>query len=178
MVDKIISYLPPRKSKSSDQGDDGTLRIVDLTCGGGGHSEAILRHYSDDGAGFDDGGRGDMGRVVVYGVDQDEESMMQTGVRLGEWGKVGGRVGVEFKSIYSNFASLSLEDFGDVKVDFVMGDFGVSSHQIDDEGRGFSYSMLEGPLDMRMDKGGGLTAADSCNGWEEVRGGGEEGGAE
>jgi len=153
MVNKILSYLPPSSPTS-------TLRIVDLTCGGGGHSEAILRHYTQS---------CEVGEVVVYGVDQDDDSGRTTGRRLQEWSNNGdrGSAGVAFKSICKNFGDLTTDDLDGYKADFVLGDFGVSSHQIDEEGRGFSYSKEEAPLDMRMDRGRELTAAVICNSWEQ-----------
>ena len=129
-----MSYLPRRgvvervvEDGEGDGGGDGKegegLKIVDLTCGGGGHSEAILMHYVKQGR--DEGGdeegdeEGDEGEkeeayarrqsVTVYGVDQDEESGEQTKGRLGRF--IEGVEGVKFKGIKKNFGDLNLGDF-------------------------------------------------------------------
>lgn len=114
---------------------------VDGTLGGGGHSENILLRTSPD------------GRLI--GIDQDDEALAAASGRLAQFG---GR----FTAVKANFCQMKevLADLGIDKVDGILLDIGVSSHQLDDGERGFSY-MVDAPLDMRMDQiGGGKTAAD------------------
>ncbi len=117
--------------------------IVDGTLGGGGHSEALLER----------GAR-------VIGVDQDGEAIGFARERLEGWGD-------RFMAVRSNFSEvvpvLRGMEIGEVRG--VLLDLGVSSRQLDAAGRGFSFRQ-EGPLDMRMDSRGGVTAADLVNGWD------------
>ncbi len=113
---------------------------VDGTLGGGGHSEGILL------------ATGPSGRVI--GIDQDDEALAAAGSRLAAFGD-------RFVACKSNFAEMRavLDGLQVDAVDGVLLDIGVSSHQLDDAGRGFSY-MQDGPLDMRMNQSGGRTAAE------------------
>jgi len=114
--------------------------IVDGTLGGGGHTEAILRAGA---------------RVV--GVDQDDQALKFASSRLDEFS-------ASFTPLHGNFADLPrlLTDAGVGKVDGILVDIGVSSWQLDEADRGFSFGK-EGPLDMRMDRSEGKTAADLVN---------------
>jgi len=113
--------------------------IVDATLGGGGHTAALLAA----------GAR-------VIGIDQDPEAIAFARQRLGDAG--------EFTAVRSSFAKLDevLDGLGLGKVDGILADLGVSSRQIDAPERGFSF-MHDGPLDMRMDPAGPITAADLVN---------------
>lgn len=113
---------------------------VDGTLGGGGHSEGILL------------ATGPSGRVI--GIDQDDEALAAAGNHLAAFGD-------RFVACKSNFAEMRavLDGLQVDAVDGVLLDIGVSSHQLDDAGRGFSY-MQDGPLDMRMNQSGGRTAAE------------------
>ena len=106
MVETILSYLPKRKKGQQ-------LKICDLTCGGGGHSEAMLMHYVKEGKEYKEGqakeGQDSTGEVTVYGVDQDEESGKQTRERLGKF--MEGVEGVKFMGINKNFGDLNCQDF-------------------------------------------------------------------
>jgi 16S rRNA (cytosine1402-N4)-methyltransferase len=117
-------------------------RWADLTCGGGGHSEAILEASSPDG--------------FLWACDQDGDAIEATSERLkrfaGRW---------EIRRM--NFSGLN-QWLGAGRLDGVLMDLGVSSHQLDTPARGFSFQS-DGPLDMRMDVRGGMTAADVVNGW-------------
>lgn len=122
-------------------------RYLDATAGGGGHTDALLAHLDD------------RGRVVA--CDRDPEAI----ARLEERFRRDLRV-----TVYRvNFAGIG----GDPIVgrfapyDGVLFDFGVSSRQIDDPQRGFSF-MHDGPLDMRMDRTQPLTAADVANDYPEA----------
>ncbi|ARP89577.1 16S rRNA (cytosine(1402)-N(4))-methyltransferase [Bordetella genomosp. 9] len=129
--------------RSGDDADDAARRLdgvyVDGTFGRGGHSGALLSRLSAK------------GRLVVFDKDP---SAIAVARRLAA---ADARVTV----VHDGFASMpeALRDLGLDKVDGVMLDLGVSSPQIDDAGRGFSF-MREGPLDMRMDTTRGLTAAE------------------
>ena len=114
---------------------DGTY--LDCTLGGGGHARAVLEAL------------GPGGRLV--GLDRDAEALVAAGSLAADR-----RVSLAA----GGFDQLGrvLRDLGMASVDGVLFDLGVSSHQLDEPGRGFSYHS-DGPLDMRMDQGGELTAA-------------------
>ena len=116
---------------------------VDATMGGGGHSERILEHL------------GENGRLI--GIDRDRDAIAASGKRLA-------RFGSRFTAVKSNFSDIesAVRSVGVEKIDGVLFDLGVSSHQLDTADRGFSY-MNDAPLDMRMDTDGGATAADLVN---------------
>ncbi|MGB2185974.1 MAG: 16S rRNA (cytosine(1402)-N(4))-methyltransferase RsmH [Akkermansiaceae bacterium] len=114
--------------------------IVDATLGGGGHTEAMLAAGAH-----------------VIGVDQDQQALDFASKRLARYGD-------RFTALHGNFAQLPelLESAGVSKVDGILIDIGVSSWQLDEADRGFSFGK-EGPLDMRMDRSQGKTAADLVN---------------
>ena len=114
---------------------------LDCTIGGAGHSLEIIKKLT---TGF------------LYGLDRDDEALQASAERLKKY--------TNFKLIKSNFhdAKEKLLDEGVVGVDGILIDLGVSSHQIDDGERGFSF-LHNGPLDMRMDKTQKLTAYDVVN---------------
>ena len=111
----------------------------DGTVGGGGHSYEILKRTSPN------------GRLIA--TDLDDEAIDAANKRLAEFT---GRYSI-YKSNYKEFERV-LEKAGVDKLDGAILDFGISSHQIDDEDRGFSYRMANAPLDMRMDQRAPLTA--------------------
>ena len=119
---------------------------VDCTLGGGGHSSLITRKL--------EGGR-------LVGIDRDEAAISYAAKRLASNDKV------QIDTVRGNFVDLSaiLDDLGIDKADGFLFDLGVSSRQIDEAGRGFSY-MQDAPLDMRMDKRDRLTAYDVVNGYD------------
>lgn len=109
---------------------------VDLTLGLGGHSEAILKQLK---SGF------------LYAFDQDENAIKLAKERLSNYKNI--------KIFHTNFKHMkaTLEKIGITKVDGIIMDLGMSSYQIDDLDRGFSY-LYDAPLDMRMDQTNPLTA--------------------
>ena len=112
-------------------------RYVDGTFGRGGHAREIVRRGGE-----------------VLGIDRDDEAVAAAGgMRV-----VRGRHG-DVKEIAN--------ENGWQEVDGILLDLGVSSPQLDDAGRGFSF-MREGPLDMRMDRSCGVSAADLVNGAGEA----------
>ena len=116
---------------------------VDATFGGGGHSKEILKHLSN-------------GRLIAF--DQDDDARLEA-ERIAER---------SFTFCQANFMHLKryLKLNGVVAVDGILADLGISSHQIDSPGRGFS-TRFDGPLDMRMDQSLSLTAADVLNTYNE-----------
>ncbi len=119
---------------------------VDMTLGGGGHSEEILRR----------GGH-------VIGIDQDAVALSAASARLKPFGKAFTPVKSNFKNIKSVLSALGIE-----KVDGVLADLGVSSPQLDEAERGFSY-MQDAPLDMRMDRESAFSAKELINTYDEQK---------
>ncbi len=114
---------------------------VDCTCGGAGHSREILKHL------------GEGGRLIA--IDQDPDAIEIIKERIGCHPCV--------TVVHDNFSNLKniLENLGIEKVDGVLADLGVSSHQLDKAERGFSYHN-DAPLDMRMSQTG-MSAEDVVN---------------
>ena len=120
---------------------------LDGTLGRAGHSRRIAQQLT--------GG----GRLIC--VDRDQAALDAAQERLKDWMD---RVTL----VHSNFAAVDeiLDKLGLDKIDGMLFDLGVSSPQLDDSSRGFSY-MADAPLDMRMDRSEALTAADVVNGWSQ-----------
>lgn len=118
---------------------------VDCTLGLAGHSQAFLRAAAS---------------VHLLGIDRDEEALALASERLKEFGS-------RFTPVHSSFDNFSevVENEGIEKVDAVFLDLGLSSLQIDETDRGFSYN-ADAPLDMRMDPTQSLTAAEVLNTYE------------
>lgn len=123
---------------------------VDGTLGGAGHSSQIARRLTT-------------GRLI--GIDRDPVALQAAAERLAPYGD---RVTL----VHSNFCEIEtiLRDLNLDGVDGILLDLGVSSPQLDDESRGFSY-MADAPLDMRMNRDDSLSAYDVVNTWpqEELR---------
>ena len=115
---------------------------VDVTFGGGGHSKEILSRLGKKGH--------------LYGFDQDEDAEKNI-VKDGR-----------FTFVRSNFRYIRnwMHYYGEEQIDGLLADLGVSSHHFDDESRGFSFR-YDAPLDMRMNKRSGTTAADILNTYDE-----------
>lgn len=120
---------------------------LDGTLGGAGHSSQIARRLTE-------GGR-------LIGVDRDRTALAAAKERLAPYAD---RVTL----VHSNFAEIDaiLDSLGIPAVDGMLFDLGVSSPQLDDASRGFSY-MADAPLDMRMDKDDALTAGAVVNTWPQ-----------
>ena len=119
---------------------------VDGTVGGGGHSAKIAERLTT-------------GRLI--GIDRDEEALRAAGERLAPFGD---RVTL-VRSNYDRIGEI-LDGLGIGLADGMLFDLGVSSPQLDDPERGFSY-MADAPLDMRMDRTAALTARQVVNEWPE-----------
>jgi 16S rRNA (cytosine1402-N4)-methyltransferase len=119
--------------------------MIDGTVGGGGHAAAILDARPD---------------LCVLGLDRDSESIAAASSRLSGYGRRVALRPARFSSMADDLkASRSLGHPFDQPVVGVLLDLGVSSHQLDEPERGFSYRS-DGPLDMRMGQGDGPTAAE------------------
>ncbi|MBW6482544.1 MAG: 16S rRNA (cytosine(1402)-N(4))-methyltransferase RsmH [Vicingaceae bacterium] len=118
--------------------------VVDVTFGGGGHSKEILNQLGVEGK--------------LFGFDQDEDAVQNS---LDD---------ARFILVKQNFRYLKnyLKLYKAVPVDGILADLGVSSHQFDEGSRGFSIR-FDGPLDMRMNKNGKLTAAQIVNEYDEQK---------
>jgi 16S rRNA (cytosine1402-N4)-methyltransferase len=116
---------------------DSGASVVDATFGGGGHSRAILDHLGPEGS--------------LVGIDRDPEAAGRASDLLDD-------PRFEFVSDAYDVALWAMVDKGR-KADAILFDLGLSSYQVDEPRRGFSY-VGEGPLDMRMDQGSGVSAAE------------------
>lgn len=128
--------------------------FVDVTFGGGGHSREILSRLGKD--------------CRLYSFDQDADAEANASVRREDGVMLAGDERWTF--VRSNFRYLKnwMRYYGCDGVDGILADLGVSSHHFDDESRGFSFR-FDSPLDMRMNKRGGITAADVVNDYDEER---------
>ncbi len=121
---------------------------VDCTAGGGGHSSLLAERLPE-------GSR-------LISLDRDDAALSACKARLAPFGN-------KVTLVKSNFSEIAavLDMLGIDAIDGVLWDLGVSSYQLDEKERGFSY-MAEAPLDMRMDTTCGSTAADVVNGYSEA----------
>ncbi len=132
MLERCLALLGPALSR------EGAV-LVDATLGMGGHAEAFLERFPD---------------LHVIGLDRDRDALRIAGERLARFGE---RV-VFVHTVYDGIAD-AVRGVGAPAVDAVLFDLGVSSLQLDEAERGFSYAR-DAPLDMRMDQSTGITAAD------------------
>lgn len=148
---KIEEYHIPVLLKQSVDGLDikpGGI-YVDVTFGGGGHSREILSRLSDG--------------AHLYSFDQDADAEKNASAKDGCFVDNG-----SFTFVRSNFRYLKnwMRYYGVDHIDGLLADLGVSSHHFDDETRGFSFR-FDAPIDMRMNKRAGMTAADILNEYDE-----------
>ncbi len=118
---------------------------IDATLGGGGHSKEILSRLGDD--------------ATLYGIDQDDEAIEAASKRIGQ--------DPRFKTIKGNFGYLTtlLPPHEKGQVAGILLDLGVSTHQIKEAERGFSFQE-DGPLDMRMGNLSGVSAYQVVNNYD------------
>ncbi len=137
LLQEVLEALAPRPGG----------RYVDATLGLGGHTRALLEACAPDGR--------------VLGIDRDLAVLEEAAHRLAGFGE-------RLVAVAGDFADIGrlARDHGFAKVDGILMDLGVSSPQLENAARGFSFQ-VSGPLDMRMNQEAGLTAADIVNGWPE-----------
>lgn len=142
-----VSVMPNEVLDALDVKPHGIY--LDCTLGGGGHAKLIGEKLDADG--------------LLVGLDRDDDAISAAEKNLS-----GLTCGV--KIVRGNFCELDeiLDGLNVDKLDGIIFDLGVSSHQIDTSERGFSY-MKNSPLDMRMDRRQSLTARDVVNGYDETR---------
>ena len=136
MRDTCVELLTPAINKSENP------VVVDATLGLGGHSEALLESNPN---------------LVLIGIDRDLDAIVKAKNRLAKFEnrvKLNHAIFDEIKDVVNSF--------GFEQVDGILFDLGVSSMQLDQSDRGFSYSQ-DAPLDMRMDRSTGITASEIIN---------------
>lgn len=136
MLERCVALLSPAIEKVENP------VVVDATLGLGGHSEALLTKFEN---------------LTVIGIDRDLEALAKANARLDKFDK-------RFKSTHAVYDEIQncVQSFGFKKVNGILFDLGISSMQVDQSDRGFSYS-IDAPLDMRMDRSQGQSAADLVN---------------
>ncbi len=139
LLDRCLELLAPAVGAS------GAV-LVDMTLGLGGHTEAFLRRFPE---------------LRVVGLDRDAQALALASARLAPFGERFTAV----QAVYDDVLSV-VERVVGAPVHGVLADLGVSSMQLDEADRGFSYAH-DAPLDMRMDAGAALTAAEVLNTYAE-----------
>src|SRR2546428_4116647 len=138
LVDEVAWLLRPRRGGW----------VIDGTVGMGGHAEAMLASSAED--------------VRLLGIDVDPEALARAGARLAPFADRVTLVRADFRDL-----ARAAAEHGVSEARAVLLDLGVSSYQIDESGRGFSFQQDE-PLDMRLDPARGETAADLVNRVDEA----------
>jgi len=139
MRDRCVDLLSPAISASTNP------VVVDATLGLGGHTEALLQKFP---------------HLTVIGIDRDLDAIAKATTRLAPFGD-------RLKTAHSTFDGIAhvVAGLGYTHIDGALFDLGVSSMQLDQVERGFSYSQ-DAPLDMRMDRTQSLTAGEIINTYE------------
>jgi 16S rRNA (cytosine1402-N4)-methyltransferase len=139
MRDRCVELLAPAIEKS------GNPVVIDATLGLGGHTEALLARFKN---------------LTVIGIDRDEIALGRAKERLTPYAD-------RLKTAHCVFDEISAvaKSFGFSHINGALFDLGVSSIQLDESERGFSYSQ-DAPLDMRMDRSQGITASEIVNTYE------------
>ena len=139
MRDRCVELLAPSISSSAQP------VIVDATLGLGGHTEALLTRFEN---------------LTVIGIDRDKSALEKATARLAPFGN-------RLKTAHCVFDEITevVQSFGFTHINGALFDLGVSSMQLDESERGFSYSQ-DAPLDMRMDRSKGITAYEIVNSYE------------
>ena len=139
MRDRCVELLAPAIEKSENP------VVIDATLGLGGHTEALLERFEN---------------LTVIGIDRDEIALGRATERLTPYSD-------RLKTAHCVFDEISAvaKSFGFNHINGALFDLGVSSIQLDESERGFSYSQ-DAPLDMRMDRSQGITASEIVNTYE------------
>jgi len=140
LLDEVLELLVPALHRQDSIVDKRV--IVDCTVGYGGHAHALLENSE--------------GKAMIIGIDLDESALLKTKQRLARFAK---NVRL-FKANFSEVRTV-MDEAGVKSADVLLADLGVSSAQLQDASRGFSFQ-VDGPLDMRMGASG-PTAADIVN---------------
>lgn len=145
MVEKHFPVMLDESIKALEINPDGIY--LDLTLGRGGHSSEILKQLTT-------------GTLIAF--DKDEQAIAQSKPRLA-------KISNNYKIVHSDYKNIKnvLEELGINSVDGIFADIGVSSPQLDEADRGFSYSK-DARLDMRMDQNQKLDAHFIVNNWNEI----------
>ena len=149
LLDRCVELLAPALTRGAADGSGAVL--VDATLGAGGHAESFLDRFAG---------------LRLIGLDRDPDALAITERRLARFADRVRLVHTRYDGI-----AAALRDSGlptTRSVDGVLFDLGVSSMQLDRPERGFSYAQ-DAPLDMRMDPGADLTAAEILNTWDRAR---------
>ncbi len=138
LLKETLNFLNPQPNQN----------FIDCTVGGGGHSQAILSHIAP--------------RGKLLGIDKDKAAIEKAEKNLKKYES-------RYILIRDNFVNLKniVSEYKFFNVDGILFDLGISSIQLSDKRRGFSF-LFDAPLDMRMDQRNILTASDIINNWEEV----------
>jgi 16S rRNA (cytosine1402-N4)-methyltransferase len=143
MVDEVLEFLKPERGRV----------FVDCTLGGAGHARALLEQFKT---------KNSKCKIKVFGIDRDTEAIECAKEKLQKYDNV-----ILIKDNFTNIEEILNENNID-KVDGILIDLGVSSHQLDDEIRGFSFRDNEDQaLDMRMDREQEKSAYDVINYYSE-----------
>ncbi|HWB34402.1 MAG TPA: 16S rRNA (cytosine(1402)-N(4))-methyltransferase RsmH, partial [Rugosimonospora sp.] len=142
LLERCLELLDPALSAPGRDGRDAVY--LDATLGLGGHAEAVLRAHE---------------HLVLVGLDRDPQALRLAGERLASYADRTHLV----HAVYDELDRV-LDDLGYDRLDGALFDLGVSSLQLDEPERGFSYAR-DAPLDMRMDASRGITAAEVVNGY-------------
>lgn len=140
-LNRCIDLLAPAIEKSSHP------VFVDATLGLGGHSYEMLNRFPN---------------LTLIGIDRDKSAIARASEKLAKFQE---RVHVAH-SVFDHFEEV-VKTFGYQQIDAALFDLGVSSMQLDEAERGFSYSQ-DAPLDMRMDQSQGITAEEIVNTWSHA----------
>lgn len=143
-LDRCIELLTPAIEKSSQP------IFVDATLGLGGHSFEMLNRFPN---------------LTLIAIDRDKSAIEKAKTRLAGIPNFKERVHIAH-SVFDRFEEV-VKSFGYANIDAALFDLGVSSMQLDEAERGFSYSQ-DAPLDMRMDQSQGITAEEIVNTWSHA----------
>lgn len=143
LLERCVELLAPALTRRAADGSGAVL--LDATLGAGGHAERFLDHFAG---------------LRLIGLDRDPDALERAGRRLARFGDRVTLVHTRYDGIAEALAGAGLAATG--ALDGVLFDLGVSSMQLDERERGFSYAH-DAPLDMRMDPGAGPTAAEILN---------------
>lgn len=146
LLERCIDLLAPALTRTSADGSGAVL--VDATLGAGGHAEHFLEQFSG---------------LRLIGLDRDSDALAIAGRRLARFGDRARLVRTRYDGLADALVEVGLPETA--SVDGILFDLGVSSMQLDRPERGFSYAQ-DAPLDMRMDPGADLTAAEILNSYD------------